>query len=599
MNWTPEQGTLRIAALRALYQSGDVTPEQVIEAVYQRIEAAGDDHVWIHLVPRAAALERACRLAAENRNAPLYGIPFAVKDNMDVAGLPTTAGCPGFGYFAGRSAVVVEKLFAAGAILVGKTNMDQFATGLAGVRSPYGVPRNPFDARYIPGGSSAGSAVAVAAGLVSFSLGTDTAGSGRVPAAFNNIVGLKPSRDLLSTKGVVPACKTLDCVSILALTCDDAARVARELEEDSPTAGKRPAVSQPFQMREVGTFRFGVPAPEAREFFGNSETPRLFEQAIQGLEQLGGIPVTVDMEPLRETGRLLYDGPWIAERVAALQPFLEDHEAELLPVTRTIIEKGKNYSAVQAFEGFYRLADLRRRAESMWDHIDVLLLPTAGSAYSLDEVAARPIERNTELGYYTNFVNLLGYSAVAVPAGFEKAGLPFGVSLIGPAQHDSVLLGIADRFHRLGGLRLGATTEVVPAQRTGADHIVLAVVGAHLRGLPLNYQLTDLRAQFVRQCRTARIYRLYQLVDSKPPKPGLVRVTEGGVSIEVELWRMRPEDFGRFVKLVPSPLTIGSVSLESGEMVKGFLCESAEIPSARDISAHGGWRPFLASLVQG
>jgi len=584
-DWDPEKGTLRVAALRSLYKAGVDTPSGVVEAVYQRISAAGEDRVWIHLVPREEALKRARELPAMPASLPLYGIPFAVKDNINVAQLPTTAGCPAFAYIAQQAAAVVETLLAAGAILIGKTNMDQFATGLVGVRSPYGVPKNPFDESYIPGGSSSGSAVAVAKGLVSFSLGTDTAGSGRVPAALNNIIGWKPTPGRISTEGIVPACRSLDCVSVFALTCDDAVAVAGTLRK-VPFSGER---------SKRGTFRFGIPAPEAREFFGDVEWPALFAKAINDLQTLGGVPVVIDMRPLRESARLLYEGPWIAERTAALRSFLEHHAEDVFPVTRTIIEKGAAFSAVQAFEGFYRLEELKAQIAPMWSEIDVLLLPTAGTTYTLDEVAAEPILNNSNLGYYTNFVNLLGYSAVAVPAGFDTRGLPFGVTLIGGANEDDALLALGGRLHRLAGLPLGATGEITPARSSAAtDQTIVAVVGAHMRGLPLNWQLLDNEAVFVRTCQTAPVYRLYSLPNSNPPKPGLVRMADGGVAIEIELWQMPLKCFGRFVDLIPPPLSMGTVILNGGEAVRGFLCESAGIDAARDISLSGGWRGFLS-----
>jgi len=589
MNWSPESGSLRIAALRSLYRARQLTPTRLVEAIYHRIQAAGQDNVWIHLVPLGEALRHAAAMESADRTLPLYGIPFAVKDNIDVEGLPTTAGCPTFSYEAKRSAAVVGKLLAAGAILIGKTNMDQFATGLVGVRSPYGVPKNPFDARYIPGGSSSGSAVAVATGLVSFSLGTDTAGSGRVPAALNNIVGWKPTPDLISTEGVVPACRSLDCLSVFALTCDDAAIVAGTLVGETPKA----AVLHPSVSRD---FRFGVPSPNAREFFGDKDTPTLFDAAIGHMKELGGTPVEIDIAPLREVARLLYDGPWIAERTTALNSFLAQHADDMLPVTRAIIESGVGYSAVQAFEGFYRLAELKQSIQPMWDQIDTLLLPTAGTTYTIDEIAADPVGKNSNLGYYTNFVNLLGYSAVAVPAGFGSTHLPFGVTLIGPGNRDDALLKLGDRLHRALGLRLGATEETIPARSSAEPgQTIVAVVGAHLRGLPLNWQLLNNDAVFVRSCTTAPLYRLYELPNSTPPKPGLVRVAEGGVSIEVELWQMPLGGFGAFVDLIPPPLAIGSLVLDSGEIVKGFLCESIAVGSARDISVLGGWRAFLAN----
>ena len=466
--------SLRVAALLSLYRAKQLRPRTVIEAIYERIAAAGEDHVWICRTPLTEALRRAEELEAADPYLPLYAIPFAVKDNIDVEGFVTTAGCPAFAYTAMRSAKAIQTLLDAGAMFIGKTNLDQFATGLAGVRSPYGVPRNPFDSRYIPGGSSSGSAVAVASGLVSFALGTDTAGSGRVPAALNNIVGWKPTSGAVSTEGVVPACRSLDCVSVFALTCGDAALVARTLTQAALAVPAR-------------TFRFGVPAPDTLEFFGDPETPGLFQAAIENLAELGGTPVTVDIAPLREVGRLLYEGPWIAERTAALKDFLARHPGDMLPVTRSIIEGGAKYSAVQAFEGLYRLAELKQVITPMWEQIDTLLLPTVATTYTVAEVEADPIVKNSNLGYYTNFVNLLGYAGVSVPSEFTTQGLPFGVTLIGPGGSDDSLLRWGDRLHRLSGLRLGATQEVIPSRSILADgQTIVAVVGAHLRGLPLS-----------------------------------------------------------------------------------------------------------------
>jgi len=420
-------------------------------------------------------------------------------------------------------------LLDAGAILIGKTNLDQFATGLVGVRSPYGIARNPFDSSHIPGGSSSGSAVAVSSGLVSFALGTDTAGSGRVPAAFNNIVGLKPTRGFFSTHGVVPACRTLDCVSVFALTCDDAAAVGRLLAQFDSRDPFSSRISSPehYRMAAPPSLRFGVPAPGLRQFFGDPETPGLFERACEHLVELGGIPVEIDFEPMREAASLLYQGPWVAERVAAVKSFLTDHPDQMHSVTRGIIEKGTRSTAVEVFESLYRLAELRRQIEPMWNVIDVLFLPTAGTIYSIEQVLAEPVQRNTDLGYYTNFTNLLDLSAVAVPAGFDSRGLPFGVTLIAPACRDGKLLEFAGRLHRLQGGRLGATDAVVPIRGSEKDQVALAVAGAHMRRLPLNGQLIEHGAQFVRACRTAPIYELYEIPNSTPPKPGLVRVSAG------------------------------------------------------------------------
>jgi allophanate hydrolase len=584
--------SLRIGALAQLYRSGALTPADAIAEVYARTAARGEDHVWIHLVPQQDALDRVRALSGPDL--PLYGIPFAVKDNIDVTGLPTTAGCPAFRYIAECTAPVVQRLLDAGAVLIGKTNLDQFATGLTGTRSPFGVPRNPFNYRYIPGGSSPGSAVSVSSGLVSFALGTDTAGSGRVPAAFNNIVGLKPTRGFFSTRGVVPACRTLDCVSVFSLTCDDAAAIARVLAayDAQDPFSRRESSGAAFATESPHPFRFGVPDRAALDFLGDTHTPALFEQAIAHLEQLGGRASTIDFAPLCEAACLLYQGPWVAERLAALKSFFQDQAEDVHPVTRAIIEGARRYSAVDAFESVYRLAECKRRAEAMWDIVDVLLLPTAGTCYTIDEVAAEPIQRNTDLGYYTNFVNLLDLCATAVSAGASPNGIPFGVTLVGQAGQDGLALGIAGRLHRMQAGQMGATGIPVPACVPSEGQVALAVVGAHLRGLPLHPQLRARGARFIRACRTAPHYRLYDLPGMVPPKPGLVRVPNEGAAIEVELWDMPTDEFGEFVRTVSAPLTIGTVVLDTGEQVKGFLCESVATDGAEDVSAYGGWRSY-------
>jgi allophanate hydrolase len=591
MRWS---GTLAIPNLLSLYRSGDLRPSEVIQHVYARIAERGDDHVWISLVPKCEALERADALENGSHDSPLYGIPFAVKDLFDVSGLPTTVGCPAYSYTASRTATLVRKLLDAGAILIGKTNLDQFATGLVGLRSSYGIPRNPFDARYIPGGSSSGSAVAVASGLVSFALGSDTAGSGRVPAAFTNIVGMKPTRGLLSTSGMVPACRSLDCASVFTLTCADASIVMHVAAGFDPadSLSRREAQTTPLEVEPPATFRFGVPRSEDLLFFGDSETPLLFARAVQDLEQLGGIAVTVDCTPFREAAELLYQGPWVAERLAGLKDFLALNAETVHPITRGIIQGAARYSAVDAFLAFYRLADLKRRAEGIWEDVSVLVVPTAGRIYTIAEVEADPLALNTNLGYYTNFVNLLDYCAVASPHSFTSSGLPFGVTLIAPAWHDALTLAIAERLHRSLGLRLGATDSVTPTAQSRAGFAPIAVAGGHLRGQPLNGQLRDLGARFVRQCRTAPCYRLYALGTMTSSRAGLVRVPAGGRAIEVEVWDLSLDAWGRFMRLVPPPLAIGSVQLDSAETVNGFVCESIAIADAKDITSFAGWRNY-------
>jgi allophanate hydrolase len=438
--------------------------------------------------------------------------------------------------------------------------------------------------------------VAVSSGLVSFALGTDTAGSGRVPAAFNNIVGFKPTRGLFSARGVVPACRTLDCVSIFTLTCEDAAVIALILAAYDP---EDPFSRHDFSqtgpaMQAPGPFRFGVPDRTALEFFGNPDSPALFEQAVGHIRELGGAEVTVDFAPLREAACLLYQGPWVAERLAVIGSFFDRSARDMHPVTRAVIGDARRYSAVDTFQAEYRLAELKRITEPMWEMVDVLLLPTAGTCFTIEEVMAEPIERNTDLGYYTNFVNLLDMCAAAVPSGFWQTGVPFGVTLSGPAGRDGMVLGVADRLHRLQRMAMGATPSPVPVNHHAKDWVPLAVVGAHLRGLPLNSQLLEHGARFVRQCLTAPVYRLYELPESTPRKPGLVRVPDCGIAIEVEIWQMPLNEMGEFVARIPAPLSLGTILLETGEGVKGFLCEAFAVQGGTDISSHGGWRRFLS-----
>jgi len=596
---------LDLSTLRQRYEMGTLTPTRLVEALADRLAASDGTAVWIHRISvdrlgaEAAALER--RAGAVGLEAlPLYGVPFAVKDNIDVAGLPTTAACPAFAYRPARSASVVEKLVEAGALLVGKTNLDQFATGLTGIRSPYGVPRNPFDPAFVPGGSSSGSAVAVAAGLVSFALGTDTAGSGRVPAAFNNVVGLKPTRGLLSAAGVVPACRSLDCVSIFALTVPDAMAVlagTAGLDAADPLSRPAPPGFRARLPAVPARFAFGVPRPADRKFFGNAEAERLYGEAIERLERLGGEAREIDYAPFLEAAGLLYDGPWLAERASSLGNFLAERPQEIHPVVREILAGAGRYSAADTFAAQHRLAEIGRRIGALWREIDCLALPTAGTIYRIDEVAADPIARNADLGYYTNFVNLLDLSAIAVPGGYQRDGLPAGITLVAPAWHDAFIAGIAATFHRSTGLALGATGAAPPPppETASADfpYVPLAVMGAHLSGEPLNPELLALGARLRRACRTAPRYRLYALPDGR--RPGLVRESAGGAAIEIEIWDMPAAALGAFVAGIAPPLGIGTIELEDGTWSKGFLCESHAIAGSTDISVHGGWRAYRRS----
>jgi allophanate hydrolase len=606
--------SLDLVLLRAAYARGDLTPTALVGEIWRRCEAHGDPAVWIHRLSLDELKAHARRVEARGPAAqPLYGVPFAIKDNIDLAGSPTTAACREFAYVPAESAPVVQQLLDAGAIPIGKTNLDQFATGLVGTRSPYGTPRNPFNPAYIPGGSSSGSAVAVAADLCCFALGTDTAGSGRVPAAFNNLIGLKPTRGLLSTRGVIPACRTLDCVSIFARTVDDAAAVFAVACDPAAAAVRaniqhpKPDINSdyPLPATRYSLLRLGVPRAEQLNFFGNADAEKLFFKAVAHWQQLGARIVEIDFAPFLETARLLYEGPWVAERYAAIGNFYEKNPGALHPVTRQIIEGGKSVTAVAAFEGFYRLEELRKKTEPVWKEIDVLLTPTTGTIYTVAEIEADPVRLNSNLGYYTNYMNLLDLCAVAVPAGFLPNGLPWGVTLVAPANHDESLLQLAARFAGATNIQhptsnaqhptpVSQLSTLNPQLNMPSHGVLLAVCGAHLSGLPLNPQLTQLGARLVRATRTAPHYQFYALPGTTPPKPGLVRVNNGGASIEVEVWELPADAYGRFVAAIPTPLGIGTLTLENGETVQGFICEACAVESARNITEFGGWRTFLA-----
>jgi allophanate hydrolase len=593
--------SLGIRDLLGSYRSGHVSPPALIERLYERIAAHADRGIWITLLPREQALAQATALlAADPASLPLYGVPFAIKDNLDLAGTPTTAACPDFAYVPGASAHPVQRLMQAGAIPIGKTNMDQFATGLVGTRSPYGVCRNSFDRELIAGGSSSGSAVAVACGLVSFALGSDTAGSGRIPAAFNNIVGLKPTRGRLSPRGMVPICRSLDAVSIFALDAEDAATVCRAAEGFDPQEPYSRRLGAPSRLFAAPGLRFGVPRADELEFFGNREYHRLFQQSVAALEALGGCPVELAFAPLREVADLLYGGPWLAERHLVIESLLARKPSALHPVTREVIERGACYSAADAFRAQYRLEGLRRRCESIWEQVDVLVTPTAGTIYGIDEVESDPIRLNNSLGFYTNFVNLLDWSAVATPAGFTASGVPFGVTLQAPAWSDYPLLALAAKLQRrLTGYAGANALELADPGpfdwSEGHGTLQIAVCGAHLSGQPLNHQLRDRGAVQVASTVTAPVYRLYALAGGPPARPGLVRVERGGVPIEVEVWSLPQAALGGFAANIPSPLALGKVLLANGLEVCGFVCEGHAAATAEDISSFGGWRRYIAS----
>ncbi|GIJ80848.1 allophanate hydrolase [Micromonospora phaseoli] len=614
-----------VSELRSAYVHGGLTPTDLVERVLAGLDGRAGGPVWISTVPAGELSARAEWLAGSGDPAtlPLYGIPFAVKDNIDVAGMITTAGCPDFGYRAAEDAPVVRRLLDAGALLVGKTNLDQFATGLTGTRSPYGSCESVFGGGLISGGSSSGSAVAVAAGQVSFALGTDTAGSGRVPAALNGIVGLKPTRGLLSTVGVVPACRSLDCVSIFATDVGgslDVLHAARGVPASDPWG--RPLPVERVAPRMPGTLRLGVPRTEDLEFFGDAGQAVRFAAGVQQLRALVGPGRPVPLGAFFEAGDLLYQGPWVAERLAGLDGFLREHPEAVAAVTRAVLETGRRYDAIDVFRGQHRLRELRARVDQLWQEVDVLVVPTVGTTFTLDEIAEDPIGRNAMLGRYTQFANLLDLAAVTVPNGFTAAGRPASLTLVGPAFTDTTLAQLAAAFTATA-TATDRTATATAADRTatatatavdradvaagrpvarvasaaGPARVLIAVVGRHLAGESRNAELTDRGATLAGAARTAPRYRLYRLdTPDGGGLPGLVRLAPAdpdGHAIEVELWRLPVTAVGELLAGVPAPLSLGWVRLHDGRDVLGFLCEAyAAGPEAEDISATGGWRAY-------
>ena len=582
------------------------TPADLLEP--QRHACDGADTAWISIADSAQLQAQIDTLAALERTLgrdqlPLYGVPFAVKDNIDVAGFRTTAACEAFAYVAQKDAVAVQRLRNAGAIVLGKTNLDQFATGLVGTRSPYGVVPNTFDPDLVSGGSSSGSASVVARGLVPFALSTDTAGSGRVPAGFNQIVGLKPTPGAVSGTGLVPACRTLDCIGVLACTVADSARVMSLMEGlDAADGYSRPRPMAPAH-KPLAQLRIATPAHRqlspAYEAAFSEFSARLQAQTAQ----LQDIP----FDTLFEVAELLYQGPWVAERVVGARSIYEGQPDSMLPVVRSVLDVAQRFSAADTFAAQYRLQELRQQAEKIWQQWDVLCVPTAPRHPRIDEVMADPIAVNSEMGIYTNFVNLLGWSAIAIPASRLPGGLPFGITLIAPGWREPDLVRWAAQLEQQAGLPAGVTglrASAAPAPCDWAvaahgDMVKVAVVGAHLRGMPLNHELQSCGARFVEATHTSASYRLYALQGTVPPKPGLARVVsgaQGGAAIALEVWEMPLAHFGRFVAGVPAPLGIGSVTLANGETCKGFICEGQALQQATDITDFGGWRAYCNSL---
>ncbi|MFT6924510.1 MAG: allophanate hydrolase [Psychromonas sp.] len=602
---------MTIDALQQAYRSGKLNAQIFLK---EKLQAAKNDlnNVWLATISESQLQEMLTRLSTKSMDElPLYGVPFAIKDNIDLSLLPTTAGCAAYAYQPSQSAQVVQLLMQAGAIPLGKTNLDQFATGLVGVRSPWGAVKNSFNPEYISGGSSSGSAVAVAKGQVSFALGTDTAGSGRVPAALNNIVGLKATKGLLSCTGVVPACKSLDCVTLFANTVDE----LNQLLDISAQLDKSDCYSRANSLENSASYyqaenslsglKIGMPASTQLEFFTDRSAQALFEKNIDLLKQAGAQIIPINFQPFLEAAKLLYEGPWVAERYAGIEDFFDKETKQCLPVIETIIGGAEKYSAVDTFKAIYRLQAYKIECDAILAQVDCILTPTAGTTYTIKQVEAEPIKLNSNLGYYTNFMNLLDYAAIALPAGFLDTGLSFGITLFGPAFSDRLLLSAGAQLQQLAGLTLGATGQALPVvnkpastvSSAAADQIDIAVCGAHLSGFPLNKQLIDRGGRLVKACKTSNNYRLYALAGGPPYRPGLIRemALGKGVAIDVEVWRLPAHSLGSFLAGIAQPLGLGKVQLEDDTWVTSFICEGYAIADAQDISQFGGWSAYIKS----
>lgn len=586
------------------YRQGKQTPRALLGAVLNHIDS--DDPAWISRCSEAQLNEQLQRLEAPGADQlPLYGVPFAIKDNIDIAGWTTTAACPAFAHEAQTTATVVERLQSAGAVVIGKTNLDQFATGLVGARSPYGKVPNTFNPAYVSGGSSSGSASVVARGVVPFALGTDTAGSGRVPAGLNNIVGFKPTPGSVPMQGVLPACRTLDVVSIFALSTNDASLVLALMQQgasEEPTFHS--VVPQPAWLGTCSRrVRIGIPVNHGCDAaLGYAAA---FEEAVGRLESLDVEVVPVDMGALHDVARLLYDGPWVAERYSVVKQLLDQNPLALDPTVADVIARAKDFDACQAFEGRYELAALSRIAQAIWSTVDTLMVPTTPTCPTFEALAEQPILRNSELGKYTNFVNLLGWSALSLPASISHSGLPFGVTFIAPGGAEAALADWSSRWEQTTALPSGH--ELAPSQQdrsppatklAAEPTLQVAVVGAHLQGLPLHGQLVERRCRLLQRTHTAPRYRLYALAGTRPAKPGLIRHESGGAAIAVEVYEMPASEVGSFLQAIPYPLGLGNLELQDGRWVKGFICDPAGLEDAQDITDHGGWREFLAQEAQ-
>jgi allophanate hydrolase len=595
---------LSISGLRAAYTNGELTPEELFSFIRSKSKHFEEHNIWIKLLsedelkPYLDALK-----LLDLATAPLWGIPFALKDNIDLAGITTTAACEAFAYIPDESSTVAKKLIAAGAIPIGKANLDQFATGLNGTRSPWGACRSSFNPDYVSGGSSSGSAVSVALGMVSFSLGTDTAGSGRVPAGFNNLIGVKPTRGLLSTSGVVPACRSLDCVNIFANNVDDANSVLSVAEGFDSTDGYSRGNPYKNNYRHYGCWsgalQVGVLAAEDLRFFGDTQYEKAYEKTVEVLQAQGFNTIEINYAPFDEVACLLYEGPWVAERYLATLPLIKENPASLNETVRAIIEPGGLPRATDFFLAEYRLHKLKLECMKQLKKIDCLLTPTAGRHFTISEMHDNPIVHNSELGYYTNFVNLLDLSAVSVPTLLTEQGMPFGITVVGEAFEDRRLLSIANRIQQLFPLPMGAQTLSQPLLSqsfvSNARTIDVVVCGAHMQGLPLNWQLSERGGEFKKAMKTASVYRLYRLAEEEPSRPALVRDEANGRAIEVEVWSLPSEELGSFLAAIAQPLGLGKVELSDGNYLSGFVCAEGMRGDSEDITSCGGWRSYLAA----
>jgi allophanate hydrolase len=591
--------TMTIPSIHKAY-AGGAKPMDIIETVFQRIEEVNDPGIFITLFDKADVLLDGEKLGVFDPDLPLWGVPFVIKDNIDAKGYETTAACPEFAYVAKEDAFVVAELKKAGAILIGKTNLDQFATGLVGVRTPYGAPLNAVDPEIVPGGSSGGSGVAVGHGIVPFSLGTDTAGSGRVPAALNNIVGLKPTLGALSATGVVPACKSIETVSIFALTVEDAYaafRVANSYDAEDTYARH---IENTELTKPKPDLKVGIPSKDSIQFMGDAAQEKSFYASVELLKEQGYGISEIDFTPLYEIAQMLYYGSWVAERYTVIEELLKTNPDAIYPVTKKIISLAEERSAADAFRGFYKLKELIRNVEPELSEVDVLCVPTIPTFYSVEDLEADPVTPNNNFGTYTNFVNLMDMCGIAVPTPAREDRRPGSVTILAGKDEDALVASVATSLECVGERKLGATdchfsekTELPASKPTTID---IAVCGAHMSGLPLNNELTSRGATFLRAAKSAADYKFYALAGGPPSRPGMVKCAKGaGSEIELEIWSMPIEEFGGFMKTIPAPLGIGSVSLSDGSQVNGFICEAAGAEGGEDITHLGDWRHFLQS----